>query len=104
MPIEIEESPSFLCSKLKTVQPVVDHLLSQFSQATIMRTRSNKIYSEGDVPNSGTMGFKHVKGKDNQKDLICHMIAILGFLVKEFRGQFFAKIIKKELTDLRSYF
>lgn len=105
LPIQIESSPSFLASKLKTVQPVIDHLLSQFSQATVMTMKSHSKNNDGDtaVP-SGTMGFKHVKGKDNQKDLVCHMIAIMGFLTKEFRGQVVAKLIKKELTELRSYF
>ena len=50
------------------------------------------------------LGFKHIKTKDNAKDLICHMIGIMGLLCKEFRAHLVAKLIKKELSDLKSYF
>ena len=50
------------------------------------------------------MGFKYIKTKDNMKDLIAHMIGIMGFLNKSFKAHFIAKMLKKELSDLKSYF
>lgn len=38
------------------------------------------------------------------KDLICHMIGIFGFLNKNFKAHFISKMLKKELSDLKSYF
>jgi hypothetical protein len=56
--------------------------------------------------NSSKVGtyFKYVKTKENVKDLICHMIAILGVLMLEFNASLIAKVIKRELGDLKSYF
>lgn len=48
--------------------------------------------------------FKYVKTKDNTKDLVCHMIAILGMLMLEFHASLIARVIKRELNDLKSYF
>lgn len=48
--------------------------------------------------------FKYVKTKDNTKDLVCHMIAILGMLMLEFHASLIARVIKRELNDMKSYF
>jgi len=50
------------------------------------------------------MGFKYVKTKDNVKDLICHIIGIMAFLNKEFLASNVAKLLKREIDDLKSYF
>ncbi len=50
------------------------------------------------------MGLKYIKTKDNVKDLICHMIGIMGFLKKSFNAHYISKMLKKELSDLKSYF
>ncbi len=60
--------------------------------------------SEEDSSNSRGVGFRHIKTKDNTKDMICHMIAIFGFLSKTFKAHFVSKMLKKELSDLKSYF
>jgi hypothetical protein len=51
-----------------------------------------------------SMGFKHIKSKDNQKDLVCHLIGIMGLLSGTFRATVIQKMIKKDKDDLKSYF
>ena len=46
----------------------------------------------------------HIKTKDNVKDIICHMIGLMGLLNRHFKAHFIAKFLKKELSDLRNYF
>lgn len=56
------------------------------------------------VPIAAGIGFKHIKTKDNIKDLIVHMIGLMGLLNRHFKAHFIAKFLKKELSDLKSYF
>ncbi len=53
---------------------------------------------------STRLGYKHIKSKDSVKDLICHIIGVTGFLCREFRASVIARLIKRELADLKSYF
>ena len=56
------------------------------------------------LPIRAGIGFMHIKTKDNVKDIICHMIGLMGLLTRHFKAHFIAKFLKKELSDLRSYF
>jgi len=66
--------------------------------------RKNQQADEDGASIATGMGFKYIKTKDNMKDLIAHMIGIMGFLNKSFKAHFIAKMLKKELSDLKSYF
>lgn len=66
--------------------------------------RKNASADEDGASIATGMGLKHIKTKDNVKDLICHMIGIMGFLNKSFKAHFISKMLKKELSDLKSYF
>ncbi len=46
----------------------------------------------------------HIKTKDNVKDIICHMIGLMGLLSRSFKAHFISKFLKKELADLKNYF
>jgi len=56
------------------------------------------------VPIRAGIGFMHIKTKDNVKDIIVHMIGLMGLLNRHFKAHFIAKFLKKELSDLRNYF
>jgi hypothetical protein len=38
------------------------------------------------------------------KDIICHMIGLMGLLNRSFKANFISKFLKKELSDLKNYF
>lgn len=104
LPMHIESTPEELASKLKTQPNIVEHLLSKFSQTSAMTSSRHNHQSKDEESEAALIGFKHIKSKDHVKDLICHMIGIMGILNREFRAYQVAKLIKKELNDLKSYF
>ena len=59
---------------------------------------------DGNSITNTRLGYKHIKSKDSMKDLVCHIIGVMGFLCREFRASVVAKLIKRELADLKSYF
>lgn len=65
---------------------------------------NKRVKLESNEDSQSGMGFKHIKTKDNAKDLVCHMIGIMGLLIKEFRASMVGKLIKKDVSDLKSYF
>jgi hypothetical protein len=84
LPTHIEMPPEELVKKLKTIPQVVDHLLQNFSQTAIKaqgRPASLKLTASEEDASQASL-FKHIKTKDNTKDLTCHMIAIMGLLNK----------------------
>jgi hypothetical protein len=96
-----------LAAKLNNQHVIAEHLLTHFTQTSVVpahQLRKNQGIDEDGVSTATGMGFKYIKTKDNLKDLIAHMIGIMGFLNKSFRAHFIAKMLKKELSDLRSYF
>ena len=103
MPPHIEESPDELARRLKMPETVVDHILNEFTQISIKN--QSKINSQQDDPNNDTE-FKYIKSKENMKKLICH---ILGIALMMNRGEplkasIMAQILKKEVSELKSYF
>jgi len=56
------------------------------------------------LPIVAGLGLKHTKTKDNVKDLIVHIIGLMGLLNRHFKAHYIAKLLKKELADLKSYF
>ena len=75
----------------------MEHMLTHFTQTALMNNNKHR-QEESHVV------FKHIKTKDNIKDLTCHIIAILALLAREFRASVLAKILKKDLDDLKTYF
>lgn len=75
----------------------MENLLKNFTQTTVMNNSKHRQEEKH-------VFFKHVKTKDNVKDLTCHIIAILGLLVKHFKASMLSKILKKDLDDLKTYF
>jgi hypothetical protein len=87
---------------------IAEHLLTSFTQTSVVPAhqlrKSASATDEDGASISTGMGFKYIKTKDSMKDLIVHMIGIMGFLNKSFKAHFIAKMLKKELSDLKSYF
>ncbi len=50
------------------------------------------------------MSYKYVKSKEHGKKLICHILGIMALLNDDFRASFVARLLKKEVSDLKSYF
>lgn len=50
--------------------------------------------------------FKYVKSKENVKKIICNILAISALLNKgtQMRASEIAKVLKKEVNELKSYF
>ena len=50
--------------------------------------------------------FKYIKSKENVKKLICHILAISALLNRgtQMKASELSKVLKKEVSDLKSYF
>jgi hypothetical protein len=50
--------------------------------------------------------YKYTKSKEQTKQLICHIIGIYALLNQgsKFKASYIARVLKKEVTDLKSYF
>ncbi len=82
-------------------------MLSNFSITSAVpnhQLRQVKSDDSDAVPIRAGIGFMHIKTKDNVKDIIVHMIGLMGLLNRHFKAHFIAKFLKKELSDLRNYF
>jgi hypothetical protein len=66
--------------------------------------RQIKSEDSDSVPIRAGVGFVHIKTKDNVKDIVCHMIGLMGLLNRSFKAHFISKFLKKELSDLKNYF
>ncbi len=99
-----------LAQKFNSPLPVIEHLLSTFAQASVVLSGQDSRphhHSHADnhssVPKVGTV-LKYTKTKDNQKDLICHIIGIMGLLLQTFQAGQIARMTQKQLHELKSYF
>lgn len=50
--------------------------------------------------------YKYTKSKEQTKQLICHIIGITAILNQggKFKASYIARVLKKEVGDLKNYF
>eukprot|EP00347_Sterkiella_histriomuscorum_P023078 403336035 len=109
LPQNLDQSLEVYSSKANIPLPLFEKLVEKFSTVSFKNQSMlmNHESVDSSLNNSSVANqYKYTKSKEQTKMLICHVIGINAILNQggKFKASHIARVLKKEVTDLKSYF
>ena len=104
MPASLEKSNEEYAQMLKIPVSLFEKIIEKF--ATVSFKSQQRMNLESTESASNQTQYKFIKDKEQTKTLICHIIGITAFLNQgsKFKASHIARVLKKEVSDLKSFF